>query len=224
MCIRDSVEHIREIYCHHAVEGISQQEYIAEVLEIPVGKELFKLEKKASVNSLWSGSEFDSDKLAAEVAHDGVKQRKKNTVKKAKSYGDSKQTKLRLSNNGGRSKDAIGGFALCACADCTFDEFRLNTPRFLEEPCHVCGSSIDRHYSDNQLSEPVFWNKYCESCHTDYHALEMLTDNLCKCCYLSDIDMRALRIRGTGTTPKKRRFFCHITKKEWPIALSLIHI
>ena len=35
-------KYVRSIYCHHAVEGKSQQEYIAEVLQIPVGESLFK--------------------------------------------------------------------------------------------------------------------------------------------------------------------------------------
>ena len=34
-------KHVRSIYCHHAVEGKSQQQYIAEVLQIPVGESLF---------------------------------------------------------------------------------------------------------------------------------------------------------------------------------------
>lgn len=34
-------KYVRSIYCHHAVEGKSQQQYIAEVLQIPVGESLF---------------------------------------------------------------------------------------------------------------------------------------------------------------------------------------
>ena len=35
------VTHIRSVYCNHAVEGKSQQQYIADVLEIPMGESLF---------------------------------------------------------------------------------------------------------------------------------------------------------------------------------------
>ena len=35
------IEHVRDLYCHHAVEGKSQQNYVAEVLQIPEGKSLF---------------------------------------------------------------------------------------------------------------------------------------------------------------------------------------
>jgi protein-tyrosine phosphatase len=35
-------KYVRSIYCHHAVEGKSQQQYIAEVLQIPEGESLFK--------------------------------------------------------------------------------------------------------------------------------------------------------------------------------------
>ncbi|MAN62076.1 MAG: hypothetical protein CMI60_09025 [Parvibaculum sp.] len=43
-------EYVRSIYCHHAVEGKSQQTYIAEVLQIPEGESLFKSIAKPKSN------------------------------------------------------------------------------------------------------------------------------------------------------------------------------
>jgi len=36
------IEYVRSIYCHHAVEGKSQQQYVADILGIPMGKSLFQ--------------------------------------------------------------------------------------------------------------------------------------------------------------------------------------
>tara|TARA_R100000406_G_scaffold7684_1_gene5038 strand:+ start:8271 stop:9554 length:1284 start_codon:yes stop_codon:yes gene_type:complete len=52
------IEHVRDIYCHHAVEGKSQQTYVAEVLQIPEGKSLFKSFKKKNNFSFTDTSDY----------------------------------------------------------------------------------------------------------------------------------------------------------------------
>tara|TARA_R110002051_G_scaffold176582_3_gene246558 strand:- start:2877 stop:4151 length:1275 start_codon:yes stop_codon:yes gene_type:complete len=42
------INYIRETYCDHAVEGINQQEYIADIIDLPVGDSLF-IQTKASI-------------------------------------------------------------------------------------------------------------------------------------------------------------------------------
>lgn len=41
------IKWVREKYCHHAVETASQQQYVAECCDIPLGKSLFKSSKKS---------------------------------------------------------------------------------------------------------------------------------------------------------------------------------
>tara|TARA_R100001463_G_scaffold73261_1_gene127151 strand:- start:5714 stop:6871 length:1158 start_codon:yes stop_codon:yes gene_type:complete len=43
------IKWVRDSYCHHAVEGFSQQRYVAEVLEIDVGDDLFPVSVRSSV-------------------------------------------------------------------------------------------------------------------------------------------------------------------------------
>ena len=214
------VKHIRDIYCHHAVEGRSQQKYIADVLEIPIGEDLFKVKNVTTRTNLWNeydGLQFDADELEAELEEDETPRRGKHSSK-VKQYGQ----KLKIKGRVERSKNAIGGFAVAACESCTFVEFRKNNPKALDVGCGICGDTIDRDYSDLQLSEPAFQDCRCTSCEKDYHRLEMVNEDQCKLCFLQEDKPLNIKVIDSGETPMKRKFFCEITKKEWPIAFSMV--
>ena len=55
-------QYVRSIYCHHTVEGKSQQTYIAEVLQIPEGKPLFASFKQKSNFTFTDNSDYPMKK------------------------------------------------------------------------------------------------------------------------------------------------------------------
>tara|TARA_E500000305_G_C3961542_1_gene207353 strand:- start:33 stop:785 length:753 start_codon:yes stop_codon:yes gene_type:complete len=210
------VRHIRDLYCTHAVEGTAQQKYISDVLEIPMGEDLFAVSSMTSHNTLWSGG-FDADDLEAELEED-IDPRQRKNGNKVKQYGQ----KLKVKKVVERSKKALGGYAICACSNCSFIEYRKNTPKELEDGCAVCGETIDRAYSDMQLLDEEFQDCTCSSCNNRFHRLEMVNEDQCKLCFLSEEDPRSISITNGGITPKDRKFFCKITKKEWPVSYSML--
>ena len=211
------VKHIREIYCHHAVEGRSQQKYISDVLEIPMGEDLFQVQNVTSRTNLWAGG-FDADELEAELLEEEEAPRKRNNSRRVKQYGQKLKIKKRIQ----RSKNAIGGFALAACDNCSFVEFRKNNPKELELGCGVCGDTIDRDLSEIQLTEEAFQDCRCMSCEKEYHRLEMVNEDQCKLCFLQEDSPSSIVIVNGGDTPMERKFRCDITKKDWPIAFSML--
>ena len=84
------INHIREVYCDHAVEGLEQQEYIAEMLDIPVGKSLF-IEKKTQ----WVNNDIEMSDLFDEIqqSNERNKKDKKRKLTQGKKFNGKKKQK-----------------------------------------------------------------------------------------------------------------------------------
>ena len=71
------VLYIRDSYCNNAVEGINQQKYIADVLNIPVGESLFVESKPSKIQ--WDSN--DMDDLLSELDESDRKPKRKSRKK-----------------------------------------------------------------------------------------------------------------------------------------------
>ena len=77
------VLYIRDSYCNHAVEGINQQKYIADVLNIPVGESLFVESKPSKIQ--WDSN--DMDDLLSELDESDRKPKRKKGKSRKKTDG-----------------------------------------------------------------------------------------------------------------------------------------
>lgn len=212
------IRHIRDLYCTHAVEGKSQQKYIADVLEIPVGEDLFMMTQSTSTASLWTDAVFDPDEIEADdwrSEKKPKKTRKKNGKAKAKPY-------FNVTKGVRKSEESSNGYAITCCTSCDFTEIRRNNKQQMKHGCAICDEPIDMEFSELQLIEPAFQRCKCRSCKGTYHELEMYTETVCKACHLSDENPSALVMKNGGKTPKDRQFKCEATGKTWPLAYTIM--
>ena len=204
------VTYIRSVYCNHAVEGKSQQQYIADVLEIPVGESLFLEAPVAKFDmSAFKSSGIDYEDLWEDDWEDEkpTKKTKKNKNKKAKSYG-----KKTLSDFGGRKKQGknTGGWTLMSDdrSDVLYVHNSLrNEKEFLDH------FTVDLNDHDGMET--------CRSCKADMHPLEIEFDGRCKYCLMSNTGQHD-RIRKKGKSAEQRMFLCPVSEKEYPLAFSLV--
>tara|TARA_Y100001937_G_C7127134_1_gene335424 strand:+ start:760 stop:1914 length:1155 start_codon:yes stop_codon:yes gene_type:complete len=70
------IEHVRGLYCHHAVETKSQQQYVADVCQIPMGESLFEAASKSAwgqpTRSYWEDFTYGSLDLPIDDEDDVV--------------------------------------------------------------------------------------------------------------------------------------------------------
>ena len=209
------INHIREVYCDHAVEGIAQQEYIAEMLDIPVGESLFVAKKEQWVNNDIAMSDlFDEIQESNERNKKGKKRNKTqgkkfNGTKKQKDLSDFVDIdtggKVNFRVDVGKEYHANAGVS----GQCLFFSEKHDSYVWVNRKQ---AGKMDR-LADFQLVDMVEeeWDSYCGQCSMGMnHKLEMLEEpeeamypnQTCKFCFAEENDMeldyekRALKSKG----------------------------
>ena len=183
------VLYIRDSYCNHAVEGINQQTYIADVLNIPVGESLFVESKPSKIQ--WNTS--DMDDLLSELDESDRKPKRKKGKSRKKTDGVEfkKQKSVHDYIDGSGFKVGIEYHAntdvagQCLLYDPTVREYVWNPVKTTGELIKISSNLelVDMGKEDT--------NCYCSECNMGFfHELEMieepeafgLSGRVCKYC------------------------------------------
>lgn len=202
------IQHIRDVYCNHAVEAPSQQKYIADVLGIPIGENKIAIKAVAS-NDIWNNVEYTFDADDIEVEDDFSTKRKR---KKSKAKTNGKAKRYSLADKG----TLVKGHTLFQCEKCEDYEFRGTNSK--AQTCEVCDGEV--HPAEESLDEKGD-RVNCSSCNQEYHPLEMLSMEQCKACWLDENDPKRLVMES----PKKlsgRFIKCASTGKKVPMVFTLL--
>ena len=213
------IQHIRDVYCQHAVEAPSQQKYIADVLGIPSGQDKVAIQSMSTTTaSLWDDVDFKFDPDDIELEEERPRR------KRRKGRGKGKKTTLKSYTNGKKKKFSgpaglIHGHTLYQCERCEDYEFRGNTCD--DTTCDVCGTGELVRAEDSLHDKTGDRSAKCRSCYHEYHPLEMQTQTQCKACFLSETNQKALVVNGRDGL-KHRKFICDETGQQYPLVFARI--
>ncbi len=149
---------VRERYCEHAVEAPCQQDYIAEMCQIPVGESAITVQN----HNPWGGQTygdnfaFTEDEYQAQMKHQ-AKAKKKTANKGKKKKYDSPIRKH---------------WSLTYCEESDNYEWRRTNPEHMEKPCRISGAEVVQ--ADETLMEGMRLVP-CLGTGRDWHPIEMAT-------------------------------------------------
>lgn len=161
------ITHLREVYCENIVESKVQQEYIAEVCDIPVGESVVAVEKK----SVWDGMDFDTH-----MTEDELQAWEKEDAKKKKNKKRGKIEGAEWKKNTGSPKNHFTpyetpihkGWCVVFCPSCHHYKWRKSNKRAMENSCS-CGHEVFQ--VDNEILEMK--TERCATSGFTYHTIEM---------------------------------------------------
>ena len=149
---------VRERYCEHAVEAPCQQDYIAEMCQIPVGESAIAVQN----HNPWGGQTygdnfaFTEDEYQAQMRHQA--KAKKNTANKGKKKKYDSPIRKHWS--------------LTFCEESNNFEWRRTNPEHMEKPCRISGGEVVQ--ADETLMEGLTLVP-CLGTGRDWHPIEMAT-------------------------------------------------
>tara|TARA_R100000908_G_scaffold52519_2_gene27795 strand:+ start:3567 stop:4802 length:1236 start_codon:yes stop_codon:yes gene_type:complete len=190
--VAELITHIRSIYCHHAVEGKAQQQYIADVLQIPVGEDLFKVTQKYNYipsntyDDLFDECEYDSPKKPKKP-----KKSKKSKKTKTLDYdwdNDAQWGQHFEEDDDKFHGDFVDDMVLMECRDChTTDWYK--SPLDGLTPCVKCEEAGRKYSVVSDLSDSYIDDDsrdcYCPKCSENFHVMEM-EGPICRLCKMED--------------------------------------
>lgn len=151
------IKWVRERYCEHAVEAKCQQDYIAEMCQIPVGESAISV---ANANP-WGGQNFTNDFTFTE---DELNAQKKFEAKSRAKKTPSKQK---------YESPIRKGWTLTFSEDALNWEWRRTRNDDMEAPCRYSGGKVVQ--ADDSLMEDRDLVP-CLGTATQWHPIEMATD------------------------------------------------
>ncbi len=176
---------VRERYCEHAVEAKCQQDYIAEMLQIPVGESAIAVQS----HNPWAGQNFNDD-LAftqAELTAQKKHETKKKAEKKAPRWKKKYESPIR------------NGWSLVAGGDGEEDffEWRRTRTEDMEAPCRHSGTAVKQ--ADISLMEGTKLVT-CEVTERQWHPIEMATKSKSNAAMAKELEMKVKDIDDGGTS------------------------
>ena len=174
------IEWVRNRYCSHAVEGFSQQEYVAEVCQIPVGKNLFKITPKTSAFTLMDIEDDREDK----------KRRKKGNK-----FKPEPKPKDLFEEEGSLFDD----YSMYICGECGDERTWITNDGMLSPTCSICECEMV------DVSHVVENDKVaCVECDKDVSPLSINYMGVCDLCILEE---KGAKIRdGTVQCKKCKKY------------------
>ena len=127
---------VRSRYCEHAVESKSQEKYIADMLDIPLGESVITLSSGGGWLSQPSAF-VDFDEYSEFTPDEFMQQQKKSERKQKK--GKKKQG---VSWKRAIPTPLVSGWSLVMCPSCGTHEWRRATAKYMEEDCVTCGGEV----------------------------------------------------------------------------------
>jgi hypothetical protein len=196
--VAELVNYIRDSYCTHAVENFAQQQYIADMIDIPVGDTLFI---QSNNKITWDDVSMQSiyDELAETDKKKGKKGKKGKSRKRERKAIDGvefkkggKQSTLGAYINQSKPKDDFiqRGYVLCDMLE-AHDEYN----RFIWFENKMYHENVESLEEIFGVLSPVHdINDYkkeglCISCGQEYTILEM-HHNECKYCIAKDLGIK----------------------------------
>lgn len=133
------IEYVRKAYCDHAVEAKCQQEYIADICDLPVGKSAIAIKGGNS----WGVNPHDiidfddfsgmtEDELEAMEREDARKKKKQQRKSHEGVEFKGKKPKRHYTS------PLVPNWSLTFCPNCQNYEWRRTTPSHMERDCLVC--------------------------------------------------------------------------------------
>ncbi len=194
------IDHIRSVYCTHAVETHEQQLYIADVTGLEPGENLFTGVDSHGFGG-FSFEDMDYDEDDDEALLDELRKASEEAKKKKNTKNEYK----------GKFQK---GMVLLGCPTCDNSDW-YESP--IQKGAVTCSCGTKMTNIENTLKESTV---KCFECGDEYHPLEMHNGE-CKYCYMAAIGAGG-SIVSEGNTPKERKFWCVDTAKEWPLACSIL--
>ena len=175
------IKWVRDSYCHHAVEGFSQQRYVAEVLEIDVGDDLFPVTARSSVIDFADIIEVEDEKPKRKK-----KGNKFNTPEPRDDFFfDDEPEEMRT--------PYPDGYSIHYCDSCPHLEW-VSIEDDDPAECKVCGSEM---YNGDDLLFDEEVHEECLSCGTLTSPFAMSHESgRCLCCEAEDAGVKT---RSDGT-------------------------
>ena len=168
------IKHIRGLFCEHAVESKAQEEYIAEMCDIPLGESTITLtQNKGWLSSPSAFVDFDD---FSELTDDELIAQDKANKKKEKAL-NKKKPKNVMSFKKGYPTPVVDGWSIVFCPNCQCYEWRRAIYKHMEDGCNVCGHEHVFPVDDEILSER---NMRCQVSEMMCHTIEMYDDIKCK--------------------------------------------
>ncbi len=198
--VAELVNYIRDSYCTHAVENFAQQQYIADMIDIPVGDTLFV---QSNNKIMWDDVSMESiyDELAESTSKKKGKSRKRNTRKAIDGVEFKK---------GGKERNPLGehinkrnlefytqkddsvqrGYVLCDRIEETHsvDRYIWFEKEIFQENRKTLEEMFGILVVINNLNE-MDKDGYCVQCGTEYTIPEMYL-NECKYCIAKDLGLK----------------------------------
>jgi len=196
--VAELITYIRSVYCEHAVEGKAQQQYIADVLALPVGEDLFKMSKgfgyipsAMDYQNMYEEIEDDSSRMKPKKSKPKKSKPKKNPkyLNKSKTLLDDWDNDAQWGEHFEEDDDKFhGGFVddmvLLECRDCHTTDWYKSPLDGLTScmKCEQAGSkySLLSDLCDSYIDEDSK-DCYCANCDGDFHIKEM-EGPICRLC------------------------------------------
>jgi len=168
------IKHIRGLFCEHAVESKAQEQYIAEMCDIPLGESTITLtQNKSWLSDPSAFVDFDDFN---ELTDEELIAQEKANKKKEKALSKRKPKNV-LGFKKGYSTPIVDGWSLVYCPNCQSYEWRRAIYKHMEEGCDVCGHEHVFSIDEEVLTER---NMRCQVSEMMCHTTEMYDDIKCK--------------------------------------------
>ncbi len=177
------IKWVRERFCEHAVEAKCQQEYIAEMCQIPVGKSSIAVQS----HNPWAGQNFSDDLMFTEAELNAQKKFEQKT--KAKKNKHTPKTKY--------ESPIRKGWTLCFSKDALDWEWRRTRADDMEEPCRFSGGKVIQ--ADESLMEGRNLVP-CLGSGRQWHPIEMATDAESNVFIAEEMGMKTKKKKDGGTS------------------------
>lgn len=219
--VAELITYIRSVYCEHAVEGKSQQQYIADVLALPVGEDLFKMSKDFG----YIPSTIDYQNMYEELEDDSSRMKpKKSKPKKNAKYPKKSKTLLDDWNNDDEwvfKGSFVEDMVLLECMDCEDTQWHKSGVS-IDTECNVCYNGVLTDVYDKQIDYET--NMICNECNLSFHTKEMMENTAtCKLCFhnmFTDKKIKPFTIMQEY--PSQRTVKCVGTKALVPLVCTEI--
>tara|TARA_R110002051_G_scaffold323952_1_gene419284 strand:+ start:260 stop:1438 length:1179 start_codon:yes stop_codon:yes gene_type:complete len=167
------IEYVRKVYCDHAVEAKCQQEYIADICNLPVGKSAIVI-KQTNTWGIDPHEVIDFDNFKG-MTEDELEEQERKDVranKKKKTQGVQwKKAKPKQHY----SSPLVPNWSLTFCPNCQNHEWRRASSTHMERDCLVCfdGGVIPM---DEDVHE--YKTEHCTASGILFHKCEMYDDSI----------------------------------------------
>jgi protein-tyrosine phosphatase len=179
------IKWVRERFCEHAVEAKCQQDYIADICQIPIGKSAIAVKS----HNPWAGQNFTDDLMFTEAELNAQRKFEQKSEAKKKRTSKNKKNKYK--------SPIRKGWTLTYSEDALDWEWRRTRAEDMEAPCRFSGGKVvqaDKSLMDGRDLVP------CLGSGRQWHPIEMATDAESNVFLAEEMGMKTKKEEDGGTS------------------------